>query len=98
MEFDDPDTDGTRVSIRHFTSAWAAIALSRLERPPQGPIRTAVDVVWSRYQPSVGLWAWGDADLPIWMTHDSVLALQCRSIHAGRHVRVNRGGSRCAAA
>ncbi|GLZ34830.1 transcriptional regulator [Lentzea sp. NBRC 105346] len=68
----------SHLTIRHFTSAWVALALAS-SSPSQVPVErlsAALKVMWSRYDPDLGLWAWGNGDLPIWMTHNAVAALQ----------------------
>ncbi|SEF23780.1 hypothetical protein SAMN05421837_102407 [Amycolatopsis pretoriensis] len=62
----------TRAFIRHFTPAWVLMALP--ETP--GRLQGAVEALWSRYEPRRGLWAWGNGDLPVWMTLDAVTALR----------------------
>jgi transcriptional regulator with XRE-family HTH domain len=73
-----PDGHGTtRVTIRHFTAAWVVQALSGAAwSVPVVRLHAALRIVWSRYDRELGLWAWGNGDLPIWMTLDSVTALR----------------------
>jgi DNA-binding XRE family transcriptional regulator len=76
-----PDGDGTtRVGIRHFTPAWVAQALAVAPEVPLRRLRRALDALWERYDPERGLWAWGNGDLPIWMTLDSVTALNSATL------------------
>lgn len=81
-DLDRTDVTGAaaNVTIRHFTSAWVAQALAGSEEPPVARITRALQTVWSRYDPTEGLWAWGNGDLPIWMTHDSVAALRSTAL------------------
>jgi hypothetical protein len=65
------------VTIRHFTAAWVVQALSGAAwTVPVVRLHAALRIVWSRYDRDLGLWAWGNGDLPIWMTLDSVTALR----------------------
>lgn len=76
-----PDGDGTtRVGIRHFTPAWVVQALSVAPEVPLRRLRRALDALWERYDPELGLWAWGNGDLPIWMSLDSVTALNTATL------------------
>jgi DNA-binding XRE family transcriptional regulator len=76
-----PDGDGsTRVNIRHFTSAWAVQALAGAPQIPIARLNRALRVLWNRYDRERGLWAWGNGDLPIWMTLDSVTALRTAAL------------------
>jgi hypothetical protein len=71
----------TRVLIRHFTSAWVVQALSGVASDvPVSRVHSALRVIWERYNPDLGLWAWGNGDLPIWMTLDSVTALRTAAL------------------
>jgi len=71
-----PDGDGTtRVMIRHFTSAWVIQALAAAPQVPLSRLHRALRTLWERYDSGLGLWAWGNGDLPIWMTLDAVTAL-----------------------
>ena len=64
------------IPIRHFTAAWTVRAIAGVPGVPGPRLRGALHTMWSRYVPSQALWAWGDGDLPIWMTHDAVVALR----------------------
>lgn len=76
-----PDGDGsTRVTIRHFTSAWVVQALAGADTVPIARVNSALRTLWGRYEPALGLWAWGNGDLPIWMTLDSVTALRAAAL------------------
>lgn len=81
-EIDDDRPGGAveELGVRHFTSAWVVRALSGVERPDAGRLRTALSLVWEWFDPESGLWAWGNGDLPVWMTHDSVAAVQAASL------------------
>lgn len=71
----------TRVLIRHFTSAWVVQALSgAASYVPLARFQNALRTLWERYSPDLGLWAWGNGDLPIWMTLDSVAALRAAAL------------------
>jgi transcriptional regulator with XRE-family HTH domain len=71
-----PDGAGTtRVMIRHFTSAWVVQALAATPQVPPGRVHRALRTLWDRYDAKLGLWAWGNGDVPIWMTLDAVTAL-----------------------
>lgn len=70
-----------RRSIRHFTAAWVVQALSLATQPvPAGRLRTPLELLWGRYDPAVGLWRWGNGDLPIWMTLDAITALRTAAL------------------
>jgi DNA-binding XRE family transcriptional regulator len=74
-----PRVDGTgsaRVIIRHFTPAWIAQALAGAPHLPLDRLNRALDLVWERYEPELGLWTWGSGDVPIWLTLDAVTALR----------------------
>jgi DNA-binding XRE family transcriptional regulator len=76
-----PDGHGsTRVAIRHFTSAWVVQALAGADSVPLSRVHSALRILWGRYDHTVGLWAWGNGDLPIWMTLDSVTALRAAAL------------------
>lgn len=78
---DRSDGDGTtRIMIRHFTAAWVVQALSAGPHIAVGRLHAALHTVWSRYDAELGLWAWGNGDLPIWMTLDAVTALRASSL------------------
>jgi DNA-binding XRE family transcriptional regulator len=71
-----PDGHGkTRVMIRHFTSAWVVQALAAMPQVPLSRLHRALRKLWERYDAELGLWAWGNGDVPIWMTLDAVTAL-----------------------
>ncbi|SRR6266568_1450048 len=71
-----PDGDGTtRVTIRHFTSAWVVQALAATPQVPPSRLHSALRTLWERYDAELGLWAWGNGEVPIWMTLDAVTAL-----------------------
>jgi DNA-binding XRE family transcriptional regulator len=77
-----PDGHGSlRVAIRHFTSAWVVQALAgATSAVPISRLTSAFQVLWSRFDRNLGLWAWGNGDLPIWMTLDSVTALSTAAL------------------
>jgi DNA-binding XRE family transcriptional regulator len=76
-----PDGHGsTRVAIRHFTSAWTIQALAGTD-VPLSRLHGALRILWGRYDQRQGLWAWGNGDLPIWMTLDSVAALRAAALY-----------------
>lgn len=76
-----PNKSGqSQLAIRHFTSAWVAQALAQSTSAPADRTRRALRTLFERYVPETGLWAWGNGDLPIWMTHDAVAALRCASL------------------
>jgi transcriptional regulator with XRE-family HTH domain len=70
----------TRIVIRHFTSAWVVQALIGAPLVPLARLERALIRLWERYEPSLGLWAWGSGDLPIWMTLDAVTALRAAAL------------------
>ncbi|MGI9001590.1 MAG: hypothetical protein ACR2GH_07970 [Pseudonocardia sp.] len=72
----DPARRAYDVPVRHFTAAWTVRAIAGVHGVPGPRLRGALHTVWSRYVPSQALWAWGDGDLPIWMTHDAVMTLR----------------------
>jgi len=74
------ETGATRTAIRHFTSAWVVQALVCAPRVPLPRIERALSSLWERYQPGLGLWAWGSGDLPIRMTLDAVTALRVAAL------------------
>lgn len=70
-----------RRSIRHFTAAWVVQALSLAPQPvPAHRLRAPLDLLWGRYDAAVGLWRWGNGDLPIWMTLDAITALRTAAL------------------
>ncbi|MEV6640382.1 helix-turn-helix transcriptional regulator [Amycolatopsis sp. NPDC051371] len=71
-----PNGPDVRVTIKHFTSAWVLQALAEAPQVPVARLSRALNSLWERYEPSLGLWAWGSGDLPIWMTLDAVTALR----------------------
>jgi DNA-binding XRE family transcriptional regulator len=76
-----PDGEGTtRVFVRHFTSALVVQALSGVPDVPASRIHSALNTLWSRYNREISLWAWGNGDLPVWMTMDSVIALRSAAL------------------
>ncbi|HEX5117281.1 MAG TPA: helix-turn-helix domain-containing protein [Pseudonocardiaceae bacterium] len=76
-----PDGEGTtRVFIRHFTSALVVQALSGVPDVPASRLHAALNTLWSRYNREISLWAWGNGDLPVWMTMDSVIALRSAAL------------------
>lgn len=76
-----PDGEGTtRVFIRHFTSALVVQALSGVPDVPAARLHSALNTLWSRYHREISLWAWGNGDLPVWMTMDSVIALRSAAL------------------
>lgn len=78
---DPTDQPEIRRSIRHFTAAWVVQALSLATEPvPAHRLRTPLDILWGRYDHSVGLWRWGNGDLPIWMTLDAITALRTAAL------------------
>lgn len=75
------DQPEIRISIRHFTAAWVVQALSLAPQPvPAGRLRAPLDLLWGRYDQAVGLWRWGNGDLPIWMTLDAITALRTAAL------------------
>jgi DNA-binding XRE family transcriptional regulator len=70
----------TRIVIRHFTSAWVVQAMIGAPLVPLARLERALATLWGRYEPSLGLWAWGSGDLPIWMTLDAVTALRAAAL------------------
>lgn len=70
----------TRAFIRHFTSAWVVMALSGMTDRPIPQLHEALQTLWSRYDRERGLWAWGNGDLPVWMTLDAVTALRAAAL------------------
>ncbi|HEX5403046.1 MAG TPA: helix-turn-helix domain-containing protein [Pseudonocardiaceae bacterium] len=71
----------TRVTIRHFTAAWVVQALSGTAwSVPVARLQAALRTVWSRYDRDLGLWSWGNGDLPVWMTLDAVTALRAAAL------------------
>jgi DNA-binding XRE family transcriptional regulator len=78
-----PQPDGqlpVKVTIKHFTSAWVVQALAEAPKVPAARLSRALGSLWERYEPGVGLWAWGSGDLPIWMTLDAVTALRAAAL------------------
>jgi DNA-binding XRE family transcriptional regulator len=78
-----PRADGTgwtTVVIRHFTPAWVIQALCGMPAIPVVRLNTALRSLWERYDPQLGLWAWGNGDLPVWMTLDAVTALRAAAL------------------
>ena len=61
--------------VNHFTAPWIITTLLRAGHPVQEPrLRSALgQLIAAR---SSGLWNWGMIDLPIWATHDALLALK----------------------
>jgi transcriptional regulator with XRE-family HTH domain len=75
------DQSEIRISIRHFTAAWVVQALSLATEPvPAYRLRAPLDLLWGRYDHEVGLWRWGNGDLPIWMTLDAITALRTAAL------------------
>lgn len=75
------DLPEIRISIRHFTAAWAVQALSLATQPvPAYRLRAPLDLLWGRYDATVGLWRWGNGDLAIWMTLDAITALRTAAL------------------
>lgn len=72
--------EDVRVNIKHFTSAWVVQALAEAPQVPRGRLSRALSSLWERYEPRLGLWAWGSGDLPIWMTLDAVTALRAAAL------------------
>jgi DNA-binding XRE family transcriptional regulator len=78
---DTGDSPESRISIRHFTAAWVLQALALSTGPvPSARLRSSVDILWGRYDHAVGLWRWGNGDLPIWMTLDAITALRTAAL------------------
>ncbi len=69
-----------RVNIKHFTSAWVLQVLAEAPHVPTARLSRALGSLWERHEPSLGLWAWGSGDLPIWMTLDAVTALRAAAL------------------
>jgi hypothetical protein len=55
-------------------------ALSGVPDVPASRIHSALNTLWSRYNREISLWAWGNGDLPVWMTMDSVIALRSAAL------------------
>ncbi|WP_103343495.1 helix-turn-helix domain-containing protein [Amycolatopsis sp. CA-126428] len=72
--------ESVRVNIKHFTSAWVVQALAEAPQVPAARLSRALRSLWERYEPGLGLWAWGSGDLPIWMTLDAVTALRAAAL------------------
>jgi len=70
------------VHIRHFTAAWVVKALVSAGVPATHPtVSNALARIWNSYGgDTAALWAWGNGDLPIWMTYDAVEALRLASL------------------
>jgi hypothetical protein len=70
------------VHIRHLTSAWVVKALVSAGIPATHPaVSNALAQVWNSYGgDTAALWAWGNGDLPIWMTFDAIEALKLASL------------------
>jgi transcriptional regulator with XRE-family HTH domain len=64
------------LAFHQFTAAHVVQALSGSERPDTRAIARALRMVWERYDPDTGLWAWGNGDVPVWMLADAVEAVQ----------------------
>lgn len=76
-----PDGDSsTRVFIRHFTPAWVVQSLTAAPEVPLPRLHRALRALWDRYEPGLGLWAWGNGDVPIWMTLDALTALHSAAL------------------
>ncbi|HKN96077.1 MAG TPA: helix-turn-helix transcriptional regulator [Pseudonocardiaceae bacterium] len=75
-----PDGGTTRVIVRHFTSALVVQALSGVPYVPASRVHFALNTLWERYNHEIGLWAWGNGDLPVWMTMESVIALRSAAL------------------
>jgi transcriptional regulator with XRE-family HTH domain len=72
-----PDSRGLDVPINHFTAAWVVRALLGTDSAPTGRMQVALDMLWDAYELAEGLWIWRlDGRLPVWMTHDALLALR----------------------
>jgi len=72
------------VHVRHFTAAWVVKALVSAGVPTAHPaVSNAEAQIWKSYGGDVtALWAWGNGDLPIWMTFDAVEALRLTHLAA----------------
>jgi hypothetical protein len=70
------------VHIRHLTAAWVVKALVSAGVPATHPtVSNALAQIWNSYGgDTAALWAWGNGDLPIWMTFDAVEALRLASL------------------
>jgi hypothetical protein len=70
------------VHVRHFTAAWVVKALVSAGVPTSHPtVSTAVAQIWDSYSgDAAALWAWGNGDLPIWMTFDAIEALRLANL------------------
>jgi hypothetical protein len=70
------------VHIRHLTAAWVVKALVSAAVPATHPtVSNALAQIWNSYGgDAAALWAWGNGDLPIWMTYDAVEALRLASL------------------
>ena len=72
------------VPVNHFTAAWVVRALLGVDSVPAARVQAALDVLWEAYEYDEGLWIWRlDGRLPVWMTHDALLAL--RSVALAGH-------------
>jgi len=71
-----PDGTVEELAFHHFTSALVVQALAGADRPDHKAIERALIHVWERYVPDIGLWAWGNGDVPVWLLVDAVVALQ----------------------
>ncbi|MDN5749150.1 MAG: helix-turn-helix transcriptional regulator, partial [Pseudonocardia sp.] len=80
IEDDRPGGAREELSIRHFTAAWVVRALAGVERPDTSRLGAALARVWTWFDPGSGLWGWGNGDLPVWMTHDSVAAVRAAAL------------------
>lgn len=80
IEDDRPGGAREELGVRHFTAAWVVRALAGVERPDADRLGAALDRVWSWFDPDSGLWGWGNGDLPLWMTHDSVAAVRAAAL------------------
>ncbi|MCO1657836.1 helix-turn-helix domain-containing protein [Pseudonocardia humida] len=73
----DPEQSTLDVPVDHFTSAHVIRALIGRAGVSRSRLEGAFGTLWSSYVPEEGVWAWKqDGRLPVWMSHDAVLALR----------------------
>jgi hypothetical protein len=70
------------VHVRTFTAAWVVKALVSAGVPTTHPVvSNALAQIWKSYGgETAALWAWGNGDLPVWMTFDAVEALRLANL------------------
>jgi endonuclease/exonuclease/phosphatase family metal-dependent hydrolase/3',5'-cyclic AMP phosphodiesterase CpdA len=62
------------LTVNHFTAPWVVVALLRLDCPPRDT-RLAATLHELLDQRHGALWNWGTVEVPIWATHDALMAL-----------------------